>query len=86
MRATTEQRARVAAGFARLIELAPRWLAEYRTCGRQERARWDAFRFIQRLDGFHNLSRDLYRAGLNDSHIDTILRSTIAALTATKHR
>ncbi len=80
MKATKEQRARLADGMRRQIELSPGAQKGYAARGLSDmRFRWDCFHAMKGLDGFADLSRDFYNAGLADSHIDTALREAVRA-------
>ncbi len=79
MKATQNQLARLRACFARLKELSPTVYDGYMARGLSEnRFGWDCLHAAKGLDGFDDVSTmAYYKAGLNDSHIETLLRKAI---------
>jgi len=87
MKATKKQLAQLTDGIASALEIT----CTHKTIGElerwyidkghsSERFRWDLYNVAQ-YKGFFN-SKDLYNTGLNDTHIDTMLKIAVNTLKA----
>ena len=79
MKATANQLDRLRVYFRRLKELSPSIYKGYMTRGLSEnRFGWDCLHAGKGVDGFDDVStRAYYKAGLNDTHIETLLRKAM---------